>query len=99
MGSVWDESQLTELPTAYVILKNGGGNATDGQESERVRRQLREVHVASDGLVSGYKKLRGGVHEVRSLPKNATGKFLRKELGKFKTGLSSLDVVEEKARL
>ena len=99
VASVWDESQLTELPAAYVILKNGSGHTGDRQGMERARGLLREVHIATDGLVSGYKKLRGGVHEVRSLPKNATGKFVRKELGKFKTGLSSLDEVEEKARL
>jgi 4-coumarate--CoA ligase len=57
------------------------------------------VHASVDGLVSGYKKLRGGVWEVTSLPKNATGKFVRKELGRHKTGLSSLDDVEERARL
>jgi len=37
--------------------------------------------------------------EVTALPKNATGKFVRKELGRHKTGFSSLDDVEEKARL
>jgi 4-coumarate--CoA ligase len=42
--------------------------------------------------------LRGGVWEVTALPKNATGKFVRKELGRHKTGLSSLDDVE-RARL
>jgi 4-coumarate--CoA ligase len=60
---------------------------------------LKDVHVNIDGLVSGYKKLNGGVWAVTSLPKNATGKFVRKELGRYKTGLSSLDVKDEKAKL
>ena len=61
--------------------------------------KVKDVHGSVDGLVSGYKKLRGGVWEVTSLPKNATGKFVRKELGRHKTGLSSLDDVDERARL
>jgi 4-coumarate--CoA ligase len=93
VGAVWDESQLTELPVAFVVLKDGV--ATGKWE---VRRLLKEVHANVDGLVSGYKKLRGGVWEVTALPKNATGKFVRKELGRHKTGLSSLDDVE-RARL
>jgi 4-coumarate--CoA ligase len=85
---------LTELPVAFVVLKDGVANG-----KWEVRRLLKEVHVSVDGLVSGYKKLRGGVWEVTALPKNATGKFVRKELGRHKTRLSSLDEVEERARL
>ena len=93
VGAVWDETQLTELPTAYVILVPGL------ETRAAVVKALKTIHASTDGLVSGYKKLRGGVWAVTSLPKNPTGKFLRKELGRHKTGLSSLDAVEEKARL
>jgi 4-coumarate--CoA ligase len=89
----WDESQLTELPTAYVILVPGF------ETRAAVLRALKDVHAKTDGLVSGYKKLRGGVWAVTSLPKNPTGKFVRKELGRHKTGLSSLDVQDERAKL
>ncbi|CAG9948094.1 unnamed protein product [Clonostachys rosea f. rosea IK726] len=58
VAALWDESQLTELPTAWV---------------------------------SGYKKLRGGVWEVQRLPKNATGKILRKEMAEMRAGLCSID--------
>jgi 4-coumarate--CoA ligase len=93
VGATWDENQLTELPTAYVMLVPGL------ETRAAVLKVLKDVHVTTDGLVSGYKKLRGGVWAVASLPKNATGKFVRKELGRYKTGLSSLDVEDEKSRL
>lgn len=85
VGAIWDESQLTELPTAWVILKEGfKGDAT-------VLRALREVHTAIDSQVSGYKKLRGGVWQIKVLPKNPTGKILRKEMVQMRSGLCSLD--------
>jgi 4-coumarate--CoA ligase len=95
VGAIWDESQLTELPTAYVVLKPD----VEGKNRSEAVMILRDVHSRTDEMVSGYKKLRGGVWAVTSLPKNATGKFVRKELGKFKTGLSSLEIVAVRARL
>ena len=93
VGATWDESQLTELPTAYVVLAPGL------ETRAAVLKALKNVHATTDDLVSGYKKLRGGVWAVKSLPKNATGKFLRTEIGRQKTGLSSLDVMDDKPRL
>ena len=97
VGATWDENRLTELPTAYVLLVPGLGLGVETRDA--VVKALKDIHAETDKLVSGYKKLRGGVWAVLSLPKNATGKFLRKELGRDKTGLSSLDEVEDKARL
>ncbi|KAH8650080.1 4-coumarate-CoA ligase [Xylariales sp. PMI_506] len=82
VGATWDESQLTELPTAWVILKDHFQS-----EMERVR-ALKEVHAAIDSQVSGYKKLRGGVWQIEALPKNPTGKILRKQLVEMREGLS-----------
>ncbi|KAH8670319.1 AMP-binding enzyme [Tricladium varicosporioides] len=95
VSAVWDESQLTELPTAYVVLKPH----VEAKNKIEVRRALKDIHAKTDEMVSGYKKLRGGVWSVSALPKNATGKFVRKELGRHKTGHSSLDSAEERARL
>ncbi|KAF2264437.1 AMP-binding enzyme [Lojkania enalia] len=93
VGPVFDESQLTELPTAYVVLKP---HLLD----EKSRKQaLREVQTAVDGKVSGYKKLRGGVWEVQSLPKNPTGKILRKQLKDQRSGLTSLDREDRRVKL
>jgi len=89
----WDESQLTELPTAYVVLD------PQLESKSAILQALKDVHANTDALVSGYKKLRGGVWAVTHLPKNATGKFVRNELGRYKTGLCSLDNMKETAKL
>jgi 4-coumarate--CoA ligase len=93
VASIWDESQLTELPTAYVILRDESGSDTAKQ------RVLSKIHSDVDDLVTGYKKLRGGVWNIKSLPKNATGKILRKELRSQRLGLSSLDKNDFRAKL
>lgn len=76
-----DRVAMTELPTAYVVLKSGVKDKPDA---------LREIRRFVDGKVSGYKRLRGGVWEVTELPKNATGKVIRARLGEYKTGESSI---------
>ncbi|OTB01320.1 hypothetical protein M426DRAFT_323589 [Hypoxylon sp. CI-4A] len=93
IGATWDEGQLTELPTAWVILKK------QFQTVEQRRKALQEIHQSVDSQVSGYKKLRGGVWEIKALPKNPTGKILRKELVKMRDGLNSLDSTLPKAKL
>ena len=59
-----------ELPTAFVVL-------AENASTKGLPQKLRE---AVDGQVSNYKKLRGGVHIVASLPKNAMGKLQRQEV-------------------
>ena len=76
-----DRVAMTELPTAYVVLKNGVKNKIGA---------LRDIQSFVDGKVSGYKKLRGGVWEVTELPKNATGKVIRARLVEYKTGVCSI---------
>ena len=88
VGALWDDSQLTELPSAWVILKDHV--VSRGTDVEK-RKVLKGVHRWFDEQVSGYKKLRGGVWEVTKLPKNATGKILRKEMTEMRDGLCSLD--------
>ena len=41
---------------------------------------LNEIRAWADSRVSGYKKLRGGVFHLQVLPKNPTGKILRRLL-------------------
>lgn len=84
VGALWDDSQLTELPAAWVILK-------PQVEEKGKKKVLKAVQKWLDDQVSGYKKLRGGVWEVQKLPKNATGKILRKEMIEMRQGLCSLD--------
>ncbi|KAK0388938.1 hypothetical protein NLU13_2515 [Sarocladium strictum] len=87
IGALWDESQLTELPAAWVILTPELAKRTAAER----RNALKEVHAWVDEQVSGYKKLRGGVWQIEKLPKNATGKILRKELVEMRRGLCSLE--------
>ncbi|PGH17419.1 hypothetical protein AJ80_04789 [Polytolypa hystricis UAMH7299] len=87
VGALWDESQLTELPAAWVVLKP---HLTNKSDKER-RSALKDVHEWIDAQVSGYKKLRGGVWETGKLPRNATGKILRKQLVEMRQGLCSID--------
>ncbi|KAK5028793.1 hypothetical protein LTS07_006172 [Exophiala sideris] len=82
VGSIWDETQLTELPAAWVVLKP----QFQGKQSA-----LKDIHRHVDGQVSGYKKLRGGVWEISALPKNPTGKILRKQMVAMRDGTCSLD--------
>jgi acyl-coenzyme A synthetase/AMP-(fatty) acid ligase len=85
VGGIWDESQLTELPAAWVILKE------HLVSKSAIQKALKDIQNAIDVQVSGYKKLRGGVWQVKSLPKNATGKIMRKEMVAMRDGPCSLD--------
>ncbi|KAL1891322.1 hypothetical protein Sste5346_007782 [Sporothrix stenoceras] len=70
--SVWDDAQATELPCAFVVPKTSG--------SEELAKDIMAM-VASK--VAGYKKLTGGVYFLDVLPRNPTGKLLRRELRKI----------------
>jgi 4-coumarate--CoA ligase len=60
--------QGTELPRAYIVLKQGS--------------DLKEAHVQAymKQRLAGYKQLVGGVKFVEAIPKNASGKILKKDL-------------------
>jgi 4-coumarate--CoA ligase len=60
--------QGTELPRAYVVLKQGS----------RIREA--DVQAYMKERLAGYKQLVGGVKFVDAIPKNASGKILKKDL-------------------
>lgn len=68
---IWDASQGTELPRAYVVRKDLQGRAplTNSDIADFVKDNLAD-----------YKRLRGGVVFVDEIPKSMSGKILRKEL-------------------
>jgi acyl-coenzyme A synthetase/AMP-(fatty) acid ligase len=66
-----DESQATEVPLAFVVLKK------DVEKSEDQKKKIVEW-VA--GNVASHKKLRGGVKWIDAVPKSASGKILRRVL-------------------
>jgi 4-coumarate--CoA ligase len=74
--SIYSDSQATELPIAYVALKNEKAAATPAE----VHQVLAGIQSWVDGKVAGYKKLRGGIHHLQTLPRNPSGKILRKDL-------------------
>ncbi|ROT80792.1 hypothetical protein C7M84_000459 [Penaeus vannamei] len=63
------DDRLGEAPRAYVVT------------SKMVSEEF--IHGFLEDKVAPYKKLAGGVHFVKELPKNATGKLLRRELKKM----------------
>ncbi|OQE25706.1 hypothetical protein PENFLA_c008G10282 [Penicillium flavigenum] len=71
--SVWDDTEATEIPQAFVVPKV----KVFSTDREGLSQEIQKL-VASK--VSGYKRLRGGVLFVDQLPRNPTGKLLRREL-------------------
>ncbi len=76
VSSVYDDAEATELPCAYVSLKNDPTTRND----VAVEATLQEVRKWMEGQVAGYKKLRGGIFHMQELPKTASGKILRRML-------------------
>ncbi|KAF2742950.1 acyl-CoA synthetases/AMP-acid ligases II [Sporormia fimetaria CBS 119925] len=69
----WDDDQGTEIPVGYVSLSP----KVPAQDRERVIAEVKESH---DKHVASYKKLRGGLFYLPTLPRTPTGKLLRREL-------------------
>lgn len=70
----WDESQATELPVGYVTLTE----EAQGRANKKALAQEIQHHV--DSRVSGYKRLRGGLVFLETMPKTSSGKVLRRLL-------------------
>lgn len=74
--AVYDNSQATEVPLAYVSLVESHLSVSTAEKNAVLER----VRTWVDGKVAGYKKLRGGVHHLQELPKTNTGKIQRRLL-------------------
>jgi 4-coumarate--CoA ligase len=68
---VYDHQQATELPRAYVALRDG----VEGSEAK-----AEELAAWLAALVAPFKKLRGGIRFVDEVPKSPSGKILRRIL-------------------
>ncbi|KAI4867859.1 acetyl-CoA synthetase-like protein [Hypoxylon rubiginosum] len=66
-----DHGRETEVPRAYLVLK---------PDVPRTEAKAAEIAAWLDGKVAGHKRLRGGVRFVDEIPKNASGKLLRRVL-------------------
>ena len=71
MSGVYDKSQATEIPRAYVVIKSG----TDASSET-----ASEIVSWMSSRVANHKRLRGGVKFVKEIPKTASGKILRRKL-------------------
>lgn len=79
---VYDESQASELPRAFVVLRTGQGvNKIDNQHNNYdVGMKEEEIKKWLEARVASYKQLRGGIKFVEQIPKSASGKILRRVL-------------------
>jgi acyl-coenzyme A synthetase/AMP-(fatty) acid ligase len=68
---VYDASQATELPTAYVTVREGSVDAAAFD---------REIQEWVAARVARHKRLGGGVFVIDQIPKSAAGKLLRRQL-------------------
>merc|ERR1712029_330206 len=69
-----DDPKFGQVPKAYVVPKP----CPDQAGTESITEQ--EVHDFVSQRVTDYKRLRGGVEFIKSIPKNPSGKILRREL-------------------
>lgn len=81
---VWNADEATEVPRAFVVLRD------DVHEQGRVR-VVRSITGFVAEQVSNYKRLRGGVVVVDALPKNPTGKIMKKALKELEVAGSGSD--------
>lgn len=72
--AVYANAQATEVPLSYVSLSPVTAELL-GPEKQRV---LDEIRTWMDSQLAGYKRLRGGVFHLQTLPKTPTGKILRR---------------------
>ncbi|KAK0211111.1 AMP binding protein [Desarmillaria ectypa] len=73
---VYDASQATELPRAYVVPANPDRTKTNGLKVSFES----EVAKWITTKVAHHKHLRGGVVVIDAIPKSPSGKILRREL-------------------
>lgn len=70
---IWSDAEATEMPTAFVV-------PLSDVKSLDYNWMEKEIKNAVALKVAGYKQLRGGVRFIDKLPRNPTGKLLRREL-------------------
>ncbi|GAA5837083.1 hypothetical protein JCM5353_002489 [Sporobolomyces roseus] len=66
---VYDDSQASEFPRGYLVLSDAGKKDKD---------HIQSIHKWFDSRVAHYKRLKGGIRIVDSIPKSPSGKILRR---------------------
>jgi 4-coumarate--CoA ligase len=67
----FDNERSTEVPRAYIVLRAGVDRSDD---------KAKEIIDWIAAKVAPHKQLRGGVRFIDAVPKNASGKILRRIL-------------------
>ncbi|KAI8150227.1 hypothetical protein BJV82DRAFT_503477 [Fennellomyces sp. T-0311] len=68
---VYDNAEATEIPRAYVVPQAGV------KADDALVKKITD-YVAKN--VTGYKRLRGGVRFIDAVPKNGSGKIMRRQI-------------------
>ncbi|KAJ1896137.1 hypothetical protein LPJ66_004175 [Kickxella alabastrina] len=72
--AVYDDEQATEIPKAYIVLRNNAGGKED--QDRRARLIVDWLHER----VARYKWLRGGFAVISHIPRSPAGKIVRSSL-------------------
>ncbi|KAH8804876.1 hypothetical protein F5884DRAFT_797523 [Xylogone sp. PMI_703] len=80
---VWNSDRTTEVPRAFVVLKEETRKSLDN-ESEKNNHASKLIRFVAE-KVTTYKQLKGGIVFLDELPRNSTGKILRRLLPLDKT--------------
>ncbi|TGO47754.1 hypothetical protein BOTNAR_0507g00010 [Botryotinia narcissicola] len=72
---VFDKERETEVPVGFLV---GKVSVEKGDRKLYGEKEGMEVEKWLEGKVADYKRLRGGVRWVESIPKSASGKILRR---------------------
>ncbi|EKM76782.1 hypothetical protein AGABI1DRAFT_131074 [Agaricus bisporus var. burnettii JB137-S8] len=87
-----DESRATEMPLAFVVLKDSFNH----HDPKTLDMKRSEIHNYVAERVARHKQLRGGVVFVDKVPKSPSGKILRVKLREFLKNRWPLLSAEEK---
>lgn len=88
---IYDASEATEWPRAYVVARDQGTKA----ELEKLALELREL---VEKRAAKYKWLRGGIVFVDAIPKSPSGKILRRVLKEGKITGTEVQIYVKKVR-
>ncbi|KAJ1969598.1 hypothetical protein IWQ62_000526 [Dispira parvispora] len=80
---VYDDERITEVPRACVVCKDQlGSEVTPRGITEKHQELARDILAFVEKRVAYYKRLRGGIAFIDSIPKSPTGKILRHDMVK-----------------
>lgn len=79
MGVPAPDDPGSDLPRAYVVRKISNEETPLDIKSVEIKLKRELIKFVAD-RVAAHKQLRGGIVFVEEIPKNAVGKFLRREL-------------------